>query len=221
MAGFGFSKKPKKSTRHNNNNQITADQLFNTALEHHRRGELEPAEKLYKASIEKDHLNDQCFCKLGSLYLEKGMTKEAINILTLTTSLNPMKPDAFKLLSAIFKEQGELQLALNYSLKYLEICPNDTDTLMHLGTLYLILGNHEKANAALLKLLSLNPEYPDALLNVMHCFKTDDLPELKAITSEALNHNRNMLNNLSIIESVSCLGEKFALDLIRSNSETT
>ena len=140
--------------------------------------------------------------------------------MTLATSLNPTKPDAFKLLSAIFKEQGELQLALNYSIKYLEICPNDTEILMNLGTLYLILGNHEKANTTLLKLLSLNPVYPDALLNFMHCFKADDLPDLKAITSEVLNHNRNMLNDLSTIESISCLGEKFALDLIRLNSAT-
>ena len=85
---------------------------------------------------------------------------------------------------------------------------------MNLVGIYKDLGNLDQALASTLKSLEINPNNPDALSNLFSFYREGDLPLLKSITRRALDHNQEILNDLTFIEALSSLGKDFTKSII-------
>ena len=85
---------------------------------------------------------------------------------------------------------------------------------MNLGVIYKELGNLDKALAYTLKSLELKPDNPGALSNLFSSYGEGDLPVLKSTARRALDHNQEILNDLTYIEALSSLGKDFTKNII-------
>ena len=81
---------------------------------------------------------------------------------------------------------------------------------MNLGGIYEGLGKLDQALASTLKSLELKPDNLRALSNLFSCYREGDLPVLKSSARRALEHNQEILNDLTYIEALSSLGQDFA-----------
>ena len=117
-------------------------------------------------------------------------------------------------LGGIYKDLGNLDHALASTLKSLELKPNNPDAHMNLGGIFKDLGNLDQALASTLKSLELKPDNPRALSNLCSTYREGDLPVLKSTARRALEHNQEILNNLTYVEVLSSLGKDFAKNII-------
>src|SRR5829696_6050549 len=93
----------------------TADQKINTALEHHRRGELAQAEAIYRAVLAADPDNADALHLLGLVAHQVGQHQHAEPLIARAIRLRPGNPQvhlnyAKVLVAAGRKEQAIIEL---------------------------------------------------------------------------------------------------------------
>ena len=117
-------------------------------------------------------------------------------------------------LGSIYKDLGNLDRALASTLKSLEIKPDNPTAHVNLGSIYKDLGNLNQALAYTLKSLELKPDNPTALSNLFSSYGEGDLPVLRSTALRALEHNQEVLNDLTYIEALSSLGKDLTKNII-------
>ena len=213
MARFG-EQKEKKKQRPQQKPQISGDILLKKAIKQHIQGDLKNAEKAYREAIGSGMLNVALFSNLGIICQTSQRTEEAISLYKKAIQINPYHPDAYTNLGGLYKDLGNFDQALATTLKSLELKPDNPDALINLGGIYMGLGNLDQAVASTLKSLELKPDNPVALTNLFNSYGEGDLPVLKSTARRALEHNQEILNDLTYIEALSSLGKDFAKNII-------
>ena len=213
MAGFGEQKEKKKKKPHQKP-PMNGESLLKKAINYHMQGELIYAEKAYRAAIDSGLLNAALFSNLGIICQTSQRTEEAISLYKKAIQINPYHPDAYTNLGGLYKDLGNFDQALATTLKSLELKPDNPDALINLGGIYMGLGNLDQAVASTLKSLELKPDNPVALTNLFNSYGEGDLPVLKSTARRALEHNQEILNDLTYIEALSSLGKDFAKNII-------
>ena len=117
-------------------------------------------------------------------------------------------------LGVIYKDLGNLDQALASTLKSLELKPENPSAHMNLGSIYKDLGNFVQACASNLRSLELKPDNPESLSNLIGVYGEGGLSILKSTTRQAVACNKEILNNLSVIETISSLGKDFTNEII-------
>ena len=170
MTGFGEKIRNKKSIAMNKD-QISGEDICKKAIDHHRRGDLENAEKEYRKAIEIGIHHYAIFSNLGVICKNSRRADEAVSLFKKAIEINPEHPDAYTNLGNLYRELCNFTQALDCTLKSLGLKPVNPDALINLGSIYKNLGNLDQALASTLSSLELKPDNPDALINLSLIYK--------------------------------------------------
>ena len=176
-------------------------------------GNLDQALAFTLKSLELKPNDPTTLMNVGGIYKDLGNLDQALASTLKSLELKPDNPTAHMNLGGIYKDLGNLEQALDSTLKSLALNPDNPDALINLGGIYMGLGNLDQAVASTLKSLELKPDNPVALTNLFNSYGEGDLPVLKSTARRALEHNQEILNDLTYIEALSSLGKDFAKTL--------
>ena len=149
-----------------NDKNLDFTEVYIKAVVHHRKGNLEVAENLYKKILEKlpNHINSQS--NLGGLYAQIGKSEKAMRLLQNVLQIQPNNVNANSNLGVVFTKLIEYQKAINCHKKVLQIEPNNADAYNNLGINYKQLGETDLAKSYLYKAIEINPNHANAYNNL-------------------------------------------------------
>ena len=119
---------------------LTMSQALALAVRHHRAGELEPAERLYRAALRLDPLHAGVHYNLGSVLQKYNRLDEAVECYRQAVKLDPSDSTTHRALGTALKARGDLagaiasfQAALALRPEYAEAHNNLGNTLLERG----------------------------------------------------------------------------------------
>ena len=184
MNGFGAQKKNKVKPCKGTTKRST-DALLNSAVDHHKRGDLGNAEKDYRKAIMAGAIHHVIFSNLGIICKNSGRVDEAISLYLKAIKINPNYVDAHTNLGNLYREIGNLDKALASTLNSIKLNPDNPTAHMNLGIIYRDLGNLDQALASTLNSIKLNPDNPTAHMNLGIIYR--DLGNLDQALASTLN----------------------------------
>ena len=119
--------------------------LLNKAIEHHKNGELEEAEKLYNEILAKEPENKDILYNLGLIYNAKNDYKNEIKVLEKTIETENCEFEIYFRLGLAYKNIFEFEKAEKAYLKAIKKNPENGKTYYNLAIVYLSLNQPEKA----------------------------------------------------------------------------
>jgi predicted O-linked N-acetylglucosamine transferase (SPINDLY family) len=146
--------------------QVTEDDALRTALRHHRGGDRQQAETLYKEILARDPEHADAMHFLGVLAHQSGQNKVAFDLIRRSISLQPKSINAFNNLALVLRSQGRLDDATLCARRALELSPRSPELHYNLGSLLKSSGHIEEAIESYARAVELKPKYPDALNNL-------------------------------------------------------
>lgn len=135
---------------------------------------------------------------------QKGMLREAEEILKIAMDIDPTNESTWIALGMIQQDLGNLPLALSTFLKASEQIPQSSMIWNNLGTMYLqVQGMESKAEDSLRKALDINPNFDSALFNLsgllMRTGRLDDAEKVVRKAVLVLPDNHHAWANLSLL----------------------
>lgn len=199
MSGFGGTDLKKI----NRKSVTDGAELLEEAVNAHKLGQLQLAEKLYLKAINSGFRHEIAFSNLGVIYKNSGRTQEALAIYEQAISINPNFFDAYINLGNLFKQVGKLDEALTSTQKSLQLEPDNAYALCNLGEIYKDLGQLDEALSSTLKSLEIKNDNSDAHMNLggifNHLGKYDEALVSTLKSLELNPDNSDAFVNLSII----------------------
>jgi tetratricopeptide (TPR) repeat protein len=144
---------------------MNPQQLANQALQHHARGNLAEAERLYRAALKGDGKNAMLLYLLAVALAQQGKNREALPFLDQSLALNPQMPDALFARAQLLQAMGRPADALADAERGLRLAPTNPAMLMAQGAALSALGRLEDAVQSYDRVLALAPANPEALNN--------------------------------------------------------
>jgi tetratricopeptide (TPR) repeat protein len=140
-------------------------QALGEALDLHRQGRLDEAEKLYNRVLKarRDHFD--ALHLLGMLNHQRGKAGEAYRLVTAALKINPRSPDALSNLAMVLHALKRDAEALASVDKALALAPEHLDALNNRGNLLLELKRPAEAAEAFDRVLALEPRHIQARIN--------------------------------------------------------
>jgi tetratricopeptide (TPR) repeat protein len=100
-------------------------QTFEAAVRSHQSGNLQDAERLYRAVLERDQGNAEAWHLLGMVALQTNRLDEAARLLRQATTRDTSKPEYHANLGNVLQARGQLDEAINEFRKALRLQPGD------------------------------------------------------------------------------------------------
>jgi tetratricopeptide (TPR) repeat protein len=140
-------------------------QALGEALDLHRQGRLDEAEKIYNRvlKVTRDHFD--ALHLLGMLNHQRGKAGEAYRLITAALKVNPRSPDALSNLAMVLHTLKRDLEALASVDKALALAPNHLDALNNRGNLLLELKRAAEAAETFDRVLVLEPRHLQARIN--------------------------------------------------------
>ena len=126
---------------------IDAEQALRRAVSLHRAGELQEAERLYRAVLQANPRHGYGWMSLGALLGSQGRAAEALPVLVKSAELLPSEPDAQGNLGNALRELGRLPEAELRFRRVLELRPDDVEAHGNLASVLRDLGRMPEAEA--------------------------------------------------------------------------
>jgi tetratricopeptide (TPR) repeat protein len=82
--------------------------LLATGLEHHKAGQLDEAERLYRQILSADARHADCLHLLGVLARQRGHLERAVEMFNKAIAIKPDYPEALYNLGLAYQDQGQL-----------------------------------------------------------------------------------------------------------------
>jgi tetratricopeptide (TPR) repeat protein len=128
---------------------------------YHRRGELDLAEREYRAALEADPSSHTAFYNLGNLALDRGRLDEAERLYRRTLALQPDSAEAAYNLGVVAHRRGDDGEALRWLERAAALQPLRAETHLTLGMTLLDL-DRDRGVQHLRRFLALAPDHPQA-----------------------------------------------------------
>ncbi|OGI00823.1 MAG: hypothetical protein A2Y25_05735 [Candidatus Melainabacteria bacterium GWF2_37_15] len=148
------------------------------AIEYHKAGKIEEAEKLYNQILQTNRNNPNVFAilsmaysGLGDSYWDKGNIKIATDNYLKAIKLNPKNFEAYNNLGMLYSSQKMLNEAISCYEKALKINPNCAEIHNNLGTVYFDRGEVQKALNCHEQAIRIKPDYAEAFYNLGNAYK--------------------------------------------------
>ncbi|MGO9836083.1 MAG: tetratricopeptide repeat protein [Polyangiaceae bacterium] len=106
---------------------------FEAALQHHRAGQLDEAEQLYRRALGEDPRNANAAFLLGALALEAGRVTAALGSLRLATRIDPTHAAAHSNMGEAYRRLGKMPDAVACFARALQLRPELAETAYNLG----------------------------------------------------------------------------------------
>jgi Tfp pilus assembly protein PilF len=182
--------------------QLTIQQAFDLALQHHQAGRLGEAEQLYRQILARQPGHIQAMHNLGQIALQAGRNDAAVDLIRRATSLGPNYAEAHNNLGNALRAQGQLDEAIAAYRRAFALNPNLPEVHNNLGNALAEKGQLEEAITAYRQAISLRPEYAEAHYNLGSALKEQgQLDEAIAAYRQAIALKPNLPeahNNLSL-----------------------
>jgi tetratricopeptide (TPR) repeat protein len=137
-----------------------------SAIQHHQRGELAEAERIYRKILELDPRHADSLHLLGVLAHQVGRDEIAVELIRKAIA-SDKRPAAFHSnLGTALQALGRLEEAVECYERSLEIQPNLAEAQMNLGAVLQAQGKPELAEARFRRALELRPELAEAHVNL-------------------------------------------------------
>jgi tetratricopeptide (TPR) repeat protein len=142
--------------------QLTIQQAFDLALQHHRAGHLQEAEKLYRQILVHQPNHAEATHLLGMIAHQVGQKDIAENLIRQAIAIRPDNFGAYINLGIILAGKGELDAAIVAYRQAIAVNPNLPEGHSNLGIALNIKGQVDEAIAAHRRAIGLRPGYSEA-----------------------------------------------------------
>jgi tetratricopeptide (TPR) repeat protein len=157
------------------------------AMEHHRAGQLQQAEELYRKLLQAGSSDAAVWCYLGSAQLGLGKSADAEASYRRALELRPHMAEAYADLGITLAQQGKMAEAAETLRQAISLRPAYPEAHCNLGVVLNQLGQPADAVASLQEALRLRPDYAEACNNLGTVYQSRaKLPEAIACYRSAL-----------------------------------
>jgi protein O-GlcNAc transferase len=145
---------------------LTIQQTFDLALQHHQAGRLPEAERLYNQilALQPEHAGAMHY--LGVIAHQLGRNDIAVDLIRRAIAISPTWPEAHSNLGAVLKDKGQLDDAIVACRRAVSLNPNYAQAHNNLGNALKSKGQPNEAIAAFRQAIALKPNYAEAHVNL-------------------------------------------------------
>ncbi len=136
------------------------------AVQYHRSGELEKAEKIYKKILKINPNHSETLYLLGVTTHQLGNNDLAVNLIKKAIQNDPQNPTYYNYLGNVFKDKNELNEAISCYQKALQLKSDYAGAYYNLGTIFQHRGDLNEAISCYQKALHLKSDYIAASYNI-------------------------------------------------------
>ncbi len=140
--------------------------ILQKAVELHRQGQLDQAEKSYHSILKEFPDHPDALHLLGLIQSSKGLLKKAKRLIRRAISLDPNASTFYASMGDILKQENNHTEAIAYYRKALEQNPNRVEPLCNMGNLFRETGRLKHAINCYQKAIQINPNLPEAYNNM-------------------------------------------------------
>jgi tetratricopeptide (TPR) repeat protein len=140
--------------------------IFTNALEHHHRGRLAEAERLYRQILALNPRHADSLHLLGVLAHQVGRDDAAVDLIGAAIALDKRRAAYHSNLGTALQARGKLEEAANSYRQALDLKPEMAEAQINLGAVYESLGKRELAEAHLRRALALRPDLAEVHVNL-------------------------------------------------------
>ena len=137
---------------------MTAAQLTQRAIDAHRQGDLDEADRLYTAALASDPAWFDARHMLGAMRIQQGRIDEAIALLSMALSQRPGDPHALFDVGVALSEAHRHAEAAHHFSRAAAARPDDAETLLRLGAAQMAMENPAAAVASFDRAVALRPD---------------------------------------------------------------
>jgi predicted O-linked N-acetylglucosamine transferase (SPINDLY family) len=146
--------------------QITIQQAFDLALQHHRAGRLGEAEKIYRQILAQQPNHADAMRLLGVIAHQRGRAEVAVDLFRRAITLRPAYAEAHTNLGTALKDMGQLDEAIAASRQAIILNPQLREAHTNLANALKDTGRLDEAIAAYRQAVALDPNLPEAHSNL-------------------------------------------------------
>jgi Tfp pilus assembly protein PilF len=173
--------------------QLTIQQAFDLALQHHQAGRLREAEQLYRQVLARQPEHADAIHFLGVIAHQVGRNDIAVGLIRRAIALNPNNADAHNNLGNALKDKGQLDEAIAAFRQAIALNPNIPEAHNNLGNVLTDRGQLDEAIAAFRRAIALRGNYAQAHNNLGNALKDErQLDEAIAAFRQAIALNPNI-----------------------------
>jgi len=146
--------------------QLTIQQAFDLALQHHQAGRLREAEPLYRQILARQPDHADALHLLGVLARQAGRIDIAVDSIRRAIAFRPNYPEAHNNLGIALKDTGQFDEAIAAFRRATALRPNYAEAHNNLGGVLMENGQLDEAIAAFRQAIALRPSYAVAHNNL-------------------------------------------------------
>jgi FkbM family methyltransferase len=136
--------------------------LLQEAVDAHRRGDLDTAERLYRATLQREPRNAIALNDLGIVMVQRGQRARGEELIREAVSANPDYAEARTNLGALLRERGELDQAKAEFERAIAAKPRYPDAHFNLGKVLEQKDSADEAIACFERAIACKPDHADA-----------------------------------------------------------
>jgi protein O-GlcNAc transferase len=146
--------------------QLTIQQAFDLAMQHHRSGGLQQAERLYRQILAQQPKHADAMHYLGIIAHQVGRNDIAVDLIGRAIAVRPNYAEAHCNLGLALSGQGRLDEAIAAYRQAIALKPNDAEAHNNLGAALNGKRRLDEAIAACRQAIALRPKYAEAYSNL-------------------------------------------------------
>jgi len=151
--------------------QLSIQQAFDLALQHHQAARLHAAEQLYRQILAQQPEHVDAMHYLGLLTHQLGRKEMALDLLRRATALRPGDAQVRYHLGVVLQSNGQLDEAIAAFQRALALAPNSAETCNDLGNALKDTARLDQAIVAFEKAIALRPNFAAAHYNLGNVLK--------------------------------------------------
>ncbi len=151
--------------------QLTIQQGFDLALQHHQAGRLQDAEQLYRQILARQPGHADALHLLGVIAYQVGRKDAAVDLIRQAILIKPNYAEAYSNLGSALRDRGQLDEAIAAFRQAIALNPNLPETHSNLGNALSDKGQLDEALTAYRQAIALRPTYAEAHYNLGNALK--------------------------------------------------
>jgi predicted O-linked N-acetylglucosamine transferase (SPINDLY family) len=141
--------------------ELTIQQAFDLALQHHQAGRLPEAEQVYRLILAQQPDHPHALHFLGVIAYQKRQNDLAVDLIRRAVALRPNYPEAHCNLANALKSNGQLDEAIAAYRRAIALRPEYLEAHINLGAALKDHGQLDEAIAAYRQAIALHPDLPE------------------------------------------------------------
>ena len=151
--------------------QLTADQAFSIAIQHHNAGRWQQAEEVYRKILAAEPRHAETLHHLGLLANQFGHA-DGESLIRQARAIDPSLASAYSNLGHIVQCKGRVQEAIELCRRGVELNPSMPHGLNNYGNALQAVGRLDEAEGCFRRALALKEDFPEAHNNMCNILQT-------------------------------------------------